>query len=1628
VRQFFVLLVLLPGLLLATAGTIAQSFEYHPSDFVFDRASGYDVVALPGHYWTTEPGQPSLPLCVYNVLIPPDAEVTGIEVKAVETQTLPGEYNIHPAQRPQVLSRPDNPFVAPDPITYASEQSYPPEIVRFTRSGLLGGYRIAGVQLTPLRYRPALKQLELIARVTVSIAYETGRNEVLSLDESQVELMGNEARQLVINPEQVRTWKPASRLTDDWRCDMMVITNSALAASFQPFADWKTRRGYKTMIVRTESIYAGYPGRDNQEKIRNCISDYWNSHGLKWVLVGGDDQIVPVRLTHLTVEGLTEDIATDMYYADLQWSWDGDRNNYFGEMTDTVDLFYDLLVGRWPADNASDVSLFFDKCTTYERHPDTLYIKKVLFGSTMLFSPYHGKVINHIIADLFPTGWQFDHLEDPPSGAYASAMDEGYQLAHVAAHGNQTTFSVMDASECPGLTNGLRKLNFVNSIACESGWFDGYECLAEELVKAANGGCIATMLNSRYGFGYPPGFGPSEMLDLQFYRQFVNQEGYQFGHLCATSKDYFQSLSLNQEVWRWCVNELNLLGDPTLNLWLDKPHNLAVNHAASVPTGPQTFRVTVTDGVNPVKGALVCALKGVETYARGWTNSSGWIDLLIVPASTGSLRVSALAPNFYPYEGQVTVTGSSSNPALVFAGLRIDDSDGNGRLDPGESADLYVSLLNGGAADATGVTARLRSTCPYITFTDSTSSYGTIATGDTVEGDRFRVAVSPSALPGTLAEFTVPSTSPQGNWEPFFSTQIGPTPTPRKLWADHDIGNIILSVTSLGSIGTLGPYNEGSGLKYPRTASYGSLYFTSLAVGNGPTYVVDRWYGHPSTTYNTDWRAKDTLHSVIPPIAAQQEFQATIDDSAHPTPQGLTVTQWSGALSRPGYDDFVIITYNLENRGANSINGLYVGIMSDFDVNNTTDNDVYSDVSRRLTYMTQSGIDDPSVGIKLLSPASAANQSAIDHSRYVTPGGMMTEAVKDSFLRGAIHLANSPSSANYSCMVSAGPFNLAPSGRQKVAFAVVGGSSPTEIQVNADSAQSWYDHQMPAGLTYLRSIIDDAPPGGNGDGILNPGESINLPLWVCNRSDHAASGAWGILRKTSPDTLLTVSDSVRRFGAVGAGDSAFTGNDGFRLRVAAACTNGYTLPVVLACVDTLDSITISTPIIRVGAAQLTTGGVLCWDPRPGGNGNGRLDPNEQAEIAIGVSNIGLGNARNVVARLKSGDSRLTILDSLGVYGDVRHDTTVFNGDDRYTVLVGAVPPETQVPCTLRIFGDGCQATRPMMLSVGALTAMDPIPDGPRTPPMYYAYDDCDTFYVAHPRYEWVELRGRGTQLSLSDDETVTISLPTAFGPFRYYGQTYTQLSICSNGFVTPGSTTSAPWTNSGLPNSQSPIMIAANWDDLYPPVGGGVWYYHDAANHRFVIEWDSVCYYSPREQWDKFEIVVYDTSQHTNGGQNDIVVQYQTANNYVNCTAGLQDPSTTIGIQCLFNTTYHRAAAQIVPGRAIRYTTDSLVTNIAETPSLIRHLALSLRVLPSLVTDRAQIWFSLPEAGRARLTVHDITGRRVATLLDVDLKPGEYSLPWHRQDNQGRLVPAGIYVYRLETASGTVRLKTVVMD
>jgi len=157
-----------------------------------------------------------------------------------------------------------------------------------------------------------------------------------------------------------------------------------------------------------------------------------------------------------------------------------------------------------------------------------------------------------------------------------------------------------------------------------------------------------------------------------------------------------------------------------------------------------------------------------------------------------------------------------------------------------------------------------------------------------------------------------------------------------------------------------------------------------------------------------------------------------------------------------------------------------------------------------------------------------------------------------------------------------------------------------------------------------------------------------------------------------------------------------------------------------------------------------------------------------------------------------------------------------------------------------------------------------------------------------------------------------------------------------------------------------------------------------------------------------------------------VLVQYKTAAGYSSMTAGIQDPSQAIGINCLFDGSYHRGCAALAPGRAIKYSTD-LPVGIAEGAGFNPALQnVEFVAYPTLFKGLGNVRWQFKAEGHVRLQVFDAAGRVVRNLVDGSMKPGSYSVTWDGNANSGTHVATGIYFYKLSTATGTWQQKVVV--
>ena len=137
--------------------------------------------------------------------------------------------------------------------------------------------------------------------------------------------------------------------------------------------------------------------------------------------------MIPARRGRSICGGYTGNIPADLYYMDLQWSWDGNGNSVFGEATgDTVDFYTDIYLGRAPIASTANAQTFVNKVSTYQRSPNTAFIKKSYLPWVPLFTGYTGEAVSDTIANMTPVGWTDTKVGSPSTSAFQSAINSGY--------------------------------------------------------------------------------------------------------------------------------------------------------------------------------------------------------------------------------------------------------------------------------------------------------------------------------------------------------------------------------------------------------------------------------------------------------------------------------------------------------------------------------------------------------------------------------------------------------------------------------------------------------------------------------------------------------------------------------------------------------------------------------------------------------------------------------------------------------------------------------------------------------------------------------------------------------------------------------------------------------------------------------------------------------------------------------------------------------------------------------------------------------------------------------------------------------------------------------------------------
>ncbi len=770
----------------AAPASLEREFRYDAGRFSVVQKDGETQVEMTGAAREFTPGHPDLPLVSEMIELPAGMRVVGVEVVSLSTALLSPTARVPTAVKAKPGLGPVD-RTDPDPAFYRRTGFAPPSAqAELGFQGWMRGRHLASLRVNPVRWDPASGRLERIERMTVRLQLEPFVDRDVVPRERIVPEWELERPSLAARPAAVpASQRPAQPFKPTQVPSVLgspvayvIITSDPLVAEFQRLADWKTQSGVPAVVRTLSFVRQEYPfGTDDADRVRQFIRDAYGRWGTKWVLLGGDTDVIPHRnifSTFFYADG--ENIPCDMYFSCLDGNWNADGDSTYGEgyvngnaPGDGSDVLPEVYVGRAPVVSVADVQRFVNKNFQYTRTPLGDYEHQLMFFAEVLFpqdwQPGQATSLDgaQLVEEVLPSlnlnpdlrylrlyqnyldpRWAPGSLQET-AATVLDSLDAGYNMAIHVGHGYRNVMSVGDKAlenaNVLALTNGDRLTN-IYATNCTSNAID-FPCIGEAFLNAPNGGAVTNVGSTRVDF-------PHRGRDFQkeYFRVMFEDSITAVGEAQARQKLPWASTSVSDNMDRWTTTTLLMLGDPELHQWTGTPRTLAVVHPPSYSLSDTSMLVNVKTGGSPLAGAKVTLYKPGDDYRSATTDGAGNALVEFRPGATGTFYLTVTGFDCRPRQDTLSV-GPAAAAALADLAPVIDDDaiagtsgNANALLDAGEVVDLHVPIINRGGSTATAVNGVLSTTDGLVTILDVDVSYGTIAPSASSNGTgAFRLSI-----------------------------------------------------------------------------------------------------------------------------------------------------------------------------------------------------------------------------------------------------------------------------------------------------------------------------------------------------------------------------------------------------------------------------------------------------------------------------------------------------------------------------------------------------------------------------------------------------------------------------------------------------------------------------------------------------------------------------------------------------------------------------------------------------------------------------------------------------------------------------------------------------------------------
>lgn len=621
--------------------------NYSLSDFQIENSvDGANLIPLREDFVMLEDSTlPALPMNYVNILLPEGTGLVSCNYSIIEQNLVTGVSSV----RNNLPLTPTDTMlhnIQHNPALTQQISIYPIQNVSLIAEKQYGGYNYVTLQVCPFTYYTN-SSLYFISQIQVSIEIDT--IPIPTIDEpANIDMF----RRTLLNPELLP--ELVAPLYPQQKIDYVIISPDSLKLAYQPLVNWKTMKGVKTQIVTLEEIYANYTDPTPQLKIKRCLYDYYINHGTKWVLLGGDDTLVPVMGCYGNVNGnktyIDNNIPCDLFYACFcgSFDWNANGNSIIGEPQDGVNLIPNVYISRLPIRTRKHIENYVKKLLSYEQKPPIRnYVKRLLLCGRHLWTTFpNGKSDAELKSELFyntfiQPNWNgtkyrfYDSDTDFGGSSYNltpnninAQLNAGYHFMHYESHGSYDLWATETGDYTPYYVQQLENdtsLSVIVTGACLTNKFDDASdpCLSEAFIRH-NGGAICYFGSSRYGWGYKNyninaiTIGPSLKYNGGFFNSLFGDSITHFAETAAYAKMALISSSNYNGAFRWLQFSLNPIGDPELPIYTEDP--IHFSGVSVTKTGNNV--IVNTNGTAHCSITIISANDYGETYFNTHQNVS----------------------------------------------------------------------------------------------------------------------------------------------------------------------------------------------------------------------------------------------------------------------------------------------------------------------------------------------------------------------------------------------------------------------------------------------------------------------------------------------------------------------------------------------------------------------------------------------------------------------------------------------------------------------------------------------------------------------------------------------------------------------------------------------------------------------------------------------------------------------------------------------------------------------------------------------------------------------------------------------------------------------------------------------